>query len=163
MIGKLSYPTWYLIIVILSHTLHLEYKRCTIEATPWRLIISSSILYHKNQNSSTNMPIKSKLSAIRTHQAVYFGAFQGTLTTRKLENFRGRYPTMKEAETPVFARIFSSFSFEPQKILVRESLSISKRISKKFLEIFLEMHTRLCGSRGYVIGTAVCFSADIAA
>lgn len=89
--------------------------------------------------------------------------FQGTLTTRKLEDFGRRYQTIKEAETQVFARAFSSFSFEPQKILVRERLSISKRISKKFLEIFLEMHTRLCGSRGCVLGTSVFFSADIAA
>ena len=71
--------------------------------------------------------------------------FQGTSSTRKLENFRGRYQTIKDAETTVFTRVFGVFYIRTSKILVAKSLSISKRISKKFLEIFLEMHTRLCG------------------
>lgn len=71
---------------------------------------------------------------------------EGAFTTRKSENFRGRYQTVKDAETPMFTRVFGVFYIRTSKILVAKGLSISKRISKKFLEIFLEMHTRLCGS-----------------
>ena len=98
---------------------------------------------------------------IRTHAGLPPNGFQGTLTTRKLENFRGRYQTLKDAETPVFTRVFGSFLFEPRKILAPKHTSISKRISKKFLEIFLEMHPCLCGCGCRVSGTATCFSADI--
>ena len=70
---------------------------------------------------------------------------------------------MKDAETPVFTRVFGSFLFEPRKILAPKHTSISKNISKKFLEIFLEMGSRLCGSRRRVTKTTVHFSADIIA
>ena len=52
---------------------------------------------------------------------------------------------MKDAETPVFTRVFGVFYVRTAKILVAKRLSISKRISKNFLEIFLEMHPCLCG------------------
>ena len=70
---------------------------------------------------------------------------------------------MKDAETPVFTRVFGVFYVRTAKFLVAKSLSISKRISKKFLEIFLEMGSRLCGSRRHIKGTTACFSADIIA
>ena len=46
---------------------------------------------------------------------------------------------MKDAETPVFTRVFGVFYVRTAKFLVAKSISISKRISKNFLEIFLEM------------------------
>ena len=52
---------------------------------------------------------------------------------------------MKDAEIPVFTRVFGVFYIRNAKFLVEKSISISKRISKKFLEIFLEMGSRLCG------------------
>ena len=70
---------------------------------------------------------------------------------------------MKDAETPVFTRVFGVFYIRTAKILVAKSISISKRISKNFLEIFLEMGSRLCGSRRRVTKTTVHFSADIIA
>ena len=70
---------------------------------------------------------------------------------------------MKDAETPVFTRVFGVFYVRTAKFLVAKSISISKRISKKFLEIFLEMHPRLCGCGCRMSGTATCFSADIIA
>ena len=70
---------------------------------------------------------------------------------------------MKDAETPVFTRVFGVFYVRTAKNLVAKSISISKRISKNFLEIFLEMGSRLCGSRHHIKGTTVCFSADIIA
>ena len=70
---------------------------------------------------------------------------------------------MKDAETPVFTRVFGVFYVRTAKNLVAKSQSISKRISKNFLEIFLEMGSRLCGSRRQVTQTTVCFSADIIA
>ena len=68
---------------------------------------------------------------------------------------------MKDAETPVFTRVFGVFYIRTAKILVAKSISISKRISKNFLEIFLEMGSRLCGCGCRMSGTATCFSADI--
>jgi hypothetical protein len=50
---------------------------------------------------------------------------------------------------------------KPRKILAPKHTSISKRISKKFLEIFLEMHPCLCGCGCRVSGTTTYFSADI--
>jgi len=53
--------------------------------------------------------------------------------------------TIKEAETPVFTRVFGSFFVRTSKILTPQGIAIFKNISKNFSEIVLEMHTRLCG------------------
>lgn len=50
-------------------------------------------------------------------RAFWENDFQGTSTCRKLRDFRRRYRTIKEAESPVFTRVFGSFLFESQKIL----------------------------------------------
>ena len=88
---------------------------------------------------------------IRTHVCVSPNGFQDFLTNPTLPQNKRKYQTIENAENPDVARAFGVLSFLKSKTPSGARISVSKTISKDFLEKVLDKSSHISPVASHII------------
>ena len=88
---------------------------------------------------------------IRTHVRLLSNGFQDFLTNPTLPQNKRKYQTIENAENPVNSRAFGVFSFPKSKTPSGARISVSKTISKTFLEKSLDKSAPISPVASHII------------
>ena len=88
---------------------------------------------------------------IRTHAPVKANGFQDFLEYLNLPQNKRKYQTIENAENPVNSRVFGVLSFPKPETVGGARISVSKTISKTFLEKLLDKSAPISPVASHII------------